>query len=54
MADRAISWPFKFTDVGSLGTTADPEKIWKDRITLLCLPLAPMFLLQLLKINLMP
>jgi hypothetical protein len=37
MADRAISWPFKFTDVGSLDTTADPAKIWKDRIILLCL-----------------
>ena len=37
MADRAISWPFRFTDVGSLGTTSDTTKIWKDRITLLCL-----------------
>ena len=37
MIERAISWPFQFTDVGALGTTTDTAKIWKDRITLLCL-----------------
>lgn len=37
MADKAISYPFKFTDVGTLEVTSESNKIWKDRIILLCL-----------------
>lgn len=37
MAERAISYPFRFTSVGSLETTTNIDKIWHDRIILLCL-----------------
>lgn len=37
MADKAISYPFRFTDVGTLDVTTNPDKIWRDRIILLCL-----------------
>lgn len=37
MADRAISYPFRFSGVGTLTTTYDRNKILKDRIILMCL-----------------
>lgn len=37
MADRAISYPFKFSPVGTIAVTSDRSKILKDRIILMCL-----------------
>lgn len=37
MAERAISYPFKFSASGTVGTTSDRTKILKDRIVLMCL-----------------
>lgn len=37
MAKRAISYPFKFSAVGTIATTSDRDKILKDRIILMCL-----------------
>lgn len=37
MKERAISYPFKFSASGTVGTTSDRTKILKDRIILMCL-----------------
>lgn len=37
MAERAISYPFKFNSIGGVNYTSDQEKIWRDRIAILCL-----------------
>lgn len=37
MAERAIAYPFKFNAVGGVDYTSNQEKIWKDRISILCL-----------------
>jgi phage baseplate assembly protein W len=37
MADKAISYPFRFNEVGGVEYTTNYEKIWKDRIAILCL-----------------
>lgn len=37
MAEKAISYPFRFNEVGGVEYTSDYEKIWKDRIIILCL-----------------
>jgi len=37
MAEKAISYPFRFNEIGGVEYTSDYEKIWKDRIIILCL-----------------
>jgi len=37
MAEKAISYPFRFNEVGGVEYSTDYEKIWKDRISILCL-----------------
>ena len=37
MAESAIVWPFKFNATGFVEHTYTQEKIWKDRIILVCL-----------------
>jgi phage baseplate assembly protein W len=37
MAERAISYPFKFSAAGTVATTSDRTRILKDRIILMCL-----------------
>jgi phage baseplate assembly protein W len=37
MAEKAISYPFKFNEIGGVEYTSNQEQIWKDRIGILCL-----------------
>lgn len=37
MAEKTISFPFKFSAVGGVEYSTATEKIWKDRIAILCL-----------------
>jgi phage baseplate assembly protein W len=37
MAEAAIVWPFKFNTSGFVDSTTNQEKIFKDRIILVCL-----------------
>jgi phage baseplate assembly protein W len=37
MAEKAISYPFKFNEIGGIEYSTDRTKIWKDRIASLCL-----------------